>query len=657
MARSGIADAAPAIRRIWCCLRARRASSRWRSLISPRLARAEVTRVDDRATAPTSASRATKRSSARSTSPSIRRIRTTPSSSISTRRRATPTGRVEFSSDLYILRPKAPRGNGAALVDVLNRGNKVVLNGVQPRRLARSGDRERSRRPLPDALRLHVVVGRLGVRPRGPADGDADPRAGRDRSREDDHRHRARTIHRRAARADDVTSRELASYDAVDPDGPDSQLTVRAQLLGAPASRSRAANGASSGHTVTLDGGFEPGKTYEISYRAANPPVAGLGFVAMRDTTAWLKHQPDALAPVRYAYALRLVAERPVSARLPVRGVQHRRARSPGVRRRDGAHRGRLAPQSERALGDADRPRRYSATAFPFADASLRDPVSGAEEGLLDNARARAHAPKVFYTNTPVEYWGTGRVAALVHTTPDGDRGSDAAGQRPRLFHRRHAAFAEPVSADDRRRPAAGQPGGLLVDDARAAAGDAQVGEAKARRRRRAATRRLRIARSCRPTSISFPAIPGVASPRALTAGPRVANPWIAGRRRRRSAAAAARARRRRGRQRARRHPAARRRRAARDLHRMEFPQSGDRARRRARVAARIVDPVSGHARRARGGQGSAPIDRGALPDRRTTISQRSRGGRRARAARLPARGRRSAHPAARLRHMGVRCS
>src|SRR3954453_11401833 len=38
-------------------------------------------------------------------------------------------GRVEFSSDLYILRPKAPRGNGAALVDVLNRGNKVVLNG------------------------------------------------------------------------------------------------------------------------------------------------------------------------------------------------------------------------------------------------------------------------------------------------------------------------------------------------------------------------------------------------------------------------------------------------------------------------------------------------------------------------------------------------
>src|SRR6185369_796588 len=38
-------------------------------------------------------------------------------------------GLVEFSSDLYILRPKATPGNGAALVDILNRGNKVALNG------------------------------------------------------------------------------------------------------------------------------------------------------------------------------------------------------------------------------------------------------------------------------------------------------------------------------------------------------------------------------------------------------------------------------------------------------------------------------------------------------------------------------------------------
>jgi hypothetical protein len=39
-----------------------------------------------------------------------------------------PAGRVEFSADLYILRPKA-NGNGALLLDVLNRGGKPALTG------------------------------------------------------------------------------------------------------------------------------------------------------------------------------------------------------------------------------------------------------------------------------------------------------------------------------------------------------------------------------------------------------------------------------------------------------------------------------------------------------------------------------------------------
>ena len=58
-----------------------------------------------------------------------------------------------------------------------------------------------------------------------------------------------------------------------------------------------------AGNVVTLDGGFEPGRTYELAYAAANPPVAGLGFVAVRDTASWLKHAADAVAPAKYAYA------------------------------------------------------------------------------------------------------------------------------------------------------------------------------------------------------------------------------------------------------------------------------------------------------------------------------------------------------------------
>ena len=61
----------------------------------------------------------------------------------------------------------------------------------------------------------------------------------------------------------------------------------------------------------------------------------------------------------------------------------------------------------------------FAATAYPFSNTAQPDPVSGETTGLLDNPRV-THAPKIFYTNTSVEYWGGGRVAALLHTNPAG---------------------------------------------------------------------------------------------------------------------------------------------------------------------------------------------------------------------------------------------
>lgn len=62
---------------------------------------------------------------------------------------------------------------------------------------------------------------------------------------------------------------------------------------------------------------------------------------------------------------------------------------------------------------------------YPYeriADSAQTDPASGTSDGEQDNPRARANPPKVFYMNTGVEYWGGGRAAALVHTSPDGTR-------------------------------------------------------------------------------------------------------------------------------------------------------------------------------------------------------------------------------------------
>ncbi|HZW54464.1 MAG TPA: hypothetical protein VFF00_10530, partial [Candidatus Elarobacter sp.] len=44
-----------------------------------------------------------------------------------------------------------------------------------------------------------------------------------------------------------------------------------------------------NGASIALDGNFVPGKIYELVYRAANPPLVGLGFLAVRDTAAWLR--------------------------------------------------------------------------------------------------------------------------------------------------------------------------------------------------------------------------------------------------------------------------------------------------------------------------------------------------------------------------------
>jgi hypothetical protein len=59
----------------------------------------------------------------------------------------------------------------------------------------------------------------------------------------------------------------------------------------------------------------------------------------------------------------------------------------------------------------------FSALRRPFAD----EPTDGQPDGLLSNYK-RDQRPKVFYTNSPIEYWGNGRAAALIHTSVDGRR-------------------------------------------------------------------------------------------------------------------------------------------------------------------------------------------------------------------------------------------
>jgi len=178
------------------------------------------------------------------------------------------SGRVEFSSDLYILRPKAPRGNGAALVDILNRGNKVALNGFNrggspdPATDNDLGDRFLMRfgytlvwvgwefdvpdRPMTMRVRVPVATDRGA-----PITGIVGAKW------------TANT------RATEFAVADLASYDAIDAGGADSRLAACPHFMATACREIPRAQWRLAGHTVTLDAGFEPGTTYQVSYRAA----------------------------------------------------------------------------------------------------------------------------------------------------------------------------------------------------------------------------------------------------------------------------------------------------------------------------------------------------------------------------------------------------
>jgi hypothetical protein len=430
-------------------------------------------------------------------------------------------GRVEFSSDLYILKPKAPRGNGAALVDVLNRGNKVVLNGFNrggspdPADENEVGDRFLMRfgftlvwvgwefdvpdRPM--AMRIHVPT----------ASEKGAPIAGIVRAKW--------TVN--AAATEFVVS-DLARYDASDPEGADSQLAVCDRSLATTCTPIARNLWRLHGHTVTFGQGFEAGKTYTISYRAVNPPIAGLGFVAIRDTTAWLKYQRAAEAPVRFAYAFGSSQSGRFLRSFLYEGFnsdeRDRQVFDGVIAHIAGSARIDLNARWSTPIGLGV----HSATAFPFADAAQRDPVTGAREGLLENPRAR-HTPKVFYTNTPVEYWGIGRVAALVHTDPAGTTDLELP-EHVRVYFiagTQHSPSRFPPSASN------GQQQDNAVDywwtmRALLLAMHKWVKEGAAPPPSRYP--RLGDGSLVPAASIAFPPIPGVASPRTLTAGPRAAN-------------------------------------------------------------------------------------------------------------------------------------
>lgn len=176
---------------------------------------------------------------------------------------------------------------------------------------------------------------------------------------------------------------------------------------------------------VWLDGGFQPGVWYEVTYTTRVCPVVGTGLLATRDSVAWLRHETSAENPaagrVDYTFATgrsqcgrflrQFVYE---GLNLDEQGRRVFDGLNPHVA---GARRGEFnqrygQPSETNPLG--------LGSLFPFAADNTTDPVTGQTDGLLTRQRASGGVPKIIETNTSSEYWRVD--CSLIHTDPSGTR-------------------------------------------------------------------------------------------------------------------------------------------------------------------------------------------------------------------------------------------
>ena len=187
-----------------------------------------------------------------------------------------------------------------------------------------------------------------------------------------------------------------------------------------------AANGAlvPDRRSIHFPAGFQPGKIYELVYVARDPRVAGLGFAAVRDVVAYLKHAPDAVARVQRALGVGISQSGRFLRHFLYEGFnadEQGRAVFDGlIPHVAGGGRGYFNHRFAQPSRDAQPMNAilYATDLFPFTDLAQRDPVGGRRRGLLAAALRDQVVPKIFHTNTSYEYWS--RAASLIHTTPDG---------------------------------------------------------------------------------------------------------------------------------------------------------------------------------------------------------------------------------------------
>jgi hypothetical protein len=213
-------------------------------------------------------------------------------------------------------------------------------------------------------------------------------------------------------RSNQATPRDWPRYMPAVLNDPGATLTVRDKWWDTPTTLPRASwriSDAGARPTLTLDSGFEPGRVYELTYRAEGAVVAGVGLAALRDAASAFLHRPDLPVAGRSAYIFGASQSGRLLRQFLYDGFnvdeQNRRVFTLAWPHIAGAG---LGSFNERFAMPG-----YSS--FPATRAPYDWPGILAKYGP-------GQAPNIIATNTDVEYWGQGRAAALTHTSIDGKR-------------------------------------------------------------------------------------------------------------------------------------------------------------------------------------------------------------------------------------------
>lgn len=196
---------------------------------------------------------------------------------------------------------------------------------------------------------------------------------------------------------------------------------------------------------IEFPSGFEPGRIYEVVYTGKDPAVVGLGPAAIRDYISYMKQQGEVKRAIGFGTSqsgrfLRKFLYDGFNADEQGKKVfDGLWAHVAGAGKGSFNHRFAQPSRDGHTWMNFE----YPTDLFPFTDEPETD--GGITDSMLARAKKDGVVPKIFYTNGSYEYWG--RNAALIHIAPDGKKDAPMAPDT-RIYYlagTQHGANAQPV--------------------------------------------------------------------------------------------------------------------------------------------------------------------------------------------------------------------